>query len=95
MTKEHGEMTKSVVIFESTAARWTKSSRYYYGYVSEEDLGDRCRMTFLIGNLRWFCKWLMMYGKEVEIESPPALKDTMEELIEELALHYSTAPVLK
>ena len=91
LTKEHGEMTKTVVVFESTSARYAKYSRYYYGHVSEEDHGDRCRMTFLVANLRSFCRWLMMYGKGVEIESPAALKETMEELIEELTSHHAAA----
>lgn len=88
LTKEHGDMMKVVVSFETNTARYTQSSRYYYGFVSEEDLGDRCRMTFLIGNMRSFCRWLMMYGKDAEIESPDELKETMGEMVEELLNHY-------
>ena len=36
----------------------------------------------------------MTYGTGVEIVSPDTLKDTMEEMLEELSLHYSVA-VLK
>ena len=89
--KAHGDMTKVVITFDATASRYAKHSRYYYGYVSEEDLGDKCRMTFLVGNLHSFCRWLMMYGKSVEIESPNELRDIMEELVEELSKHYSAS----
>jgi predicted DNA-binding transcriptional regulator YafY len=91
LAKAHDDMVKAVVIFEKSVSRYSKNSRYYYGYVSEEDLGDKCRMTFLVANLGSFCRWLMMYGKAVEIESPPAMKETMEELVEELAVHYRTS----
>ena len=89
LMKAHDDMVKVVVVFDRAAARYTKSARYYYGFVSEEDLGEKCRLTFLIANLRSFCRWLMMFGRSVEIESPDALKETMEELIEELRAHYT------
>ena len=91
LTKDHEDMTKVVILFDSSASRYAKNSRFYYGYVSEEETGDKCRMTFLVGNLRSFCRWLMMFGKSVEIESTPALKEIMDELIEELSVHYSTS----
>jgi hypothetical protein len=37
---------------------------------------------------------LLMYGSNVEIESPDKLKETMEELVEELTIHYRST-VLK
>ena len=94
LMKAHEDMTKVVILFDATVSRYTKNARYYYGFVSEEDLGEKCRMTFLIANLRSFCRWLMMYGKSVEIESPVILKETMEELVEELNVHYGSG-VLK
>jgi predicted DNA-binding transcriptional regulator YafY len=94
LMKAHDDMIKVVVLLEKSASQYAKSARYYYGFVSEEDLGEKCRMTFLIGNMRSFCRWLMMFGKAVEIEGPQELKDTMEELVEELVTHYSST-VLK
>ena len=88
LMKAHDDMVKVVIIFDKPVTSYTKSARYYYGFVSEEDLGDKCRLTFLIANLRTFCRWLMMFGKSVEIESPDALKETMDELVEELRTHY-------
>ena len=88
--KDHGDVTKVVILFDGTASRYAKFARYYYGYVSEEDIGDKCRMTFLVGNLRWFCKWLLTYGKAVEIETPNELRDIMEELVDELSAHYAS-----
>ncbi|MEX2233374.1 MAG: YafY family protein [Cyclobacteriaceae bacterium] len=94
LTKAHEDMAKVVITFDKSVSRYTKNARYYYGFVSEEDLGDRCRMTFLVANMRSFCRWLMMYGSAVELESPPELKEIMEELVEELSVHYGSS-VLK
>lgn len=94
LMKAHDDMIKVVIVMEKSASHYTKNARYYYGFVSEEDLGDKCRMTFLIASLPPFCRWLMMFGKAVEIEGPPELKETMEELVEELAIHYGSS-VLK
>jgi len=90
LTKAHEDMTKVVVVFDMNVTSYAKNARYYYGYVSEENLGDRCRMTFLVGNLRSFCRWLMMFGKSADIESPNELRDTMGELVEELVSHYTS-----
>ncbi len=90
LTREHGEVTQVVISFDRIAADWAKHARYYYGFVSEEDLGDRCRMTFLAEHPRTFCKWLITFGSAVEIESPENLRETVEDLIDELAHHYGS-----
>lgn len=95
LTREHDDMEKVVIVFDASVSKYARSARYYYGFVSEEDLGDRCRMTFLAGNLRSFCRWLMMFGKAVQIEHPSELRDIMEELIEDLSMHYSSLGMLK
>jgi predicted DNA-binding transcriptional regulator YafY len=82
------EMEKVVVSFDRKTANYTKSSRVYYGFVSEEEKDDRCHMTFLTGSLRSFGRWLMIYGSGVEIESPDTLRAVMEEMVEELVVHY-------
>jgi predicted DNA-binding transcriptional regulator YafY len=94
LTAAHQDMERATVTFDKSVSSYLKNARYYYGYVSEEDLGDRCRMTFLIASMGSFCRWLLMYGSAVEIESPDKLKETMEEMVEELAAHYRSS-VLK
>jgi predicted DNA-binding transcriptional regulator YafY len=95
LMQAHDGMERVVVLFDRSAAKYAHNSRYYYGFVSEEEVEDKYRMTFLTGNMRSFCRWLMMYGKSVEIESPASLKEIMEELVEELSAHYSLGAVLK
>ncbi len=88
LMQAHEDMIKVVVSFERSVSHYVKNARYYYGYVTEEDLEGRCHMSFLIVNMRSFCRWLLMYGTAVEIESPEALRQTMEEMVEEVSQHY-------
>jgi predicted DNA-binding transcriptional regulator YafY len=90
LTQAHQDMEKAIVCFDKSVTKYVKHARLYYGFVSEEDLGDKCRMTFLIHGTRSFCRWLLMYGNAVEIEGPDRLKETMEEMVEELVAHYRT-----
>jgi predicted DNA-binding transcriptional regulator YafY len=88
LMQTHQEMEKVVVSFEKSVSKYLRNSKYFYGFVSEEELDDRIRMTFLVGSFKSFCRWLLMYGSAVELESPEKLRETMEELIDELTIHY-------
>jgi predicted DNA-binding transcriptional regulator YafY len=92
LMQAHEDMEKVVVSFEKAASKYLRNTRYYYGFVSEEDVADRCRMTFLAGNMKSFCRWLLMFGSGVEIHSPDKLRETMDDLVEEVYQHYK-APV--
>ena len=94
LQRTHEEMTEVFVLFDKNISNYVKHSRYFYGFVSEEELDDHIRMRFLVASFRYFCKWLLMYGSEVEIESPEKAKETMEELVGELSNHYRSS-VLK
>lgn len=94
LMQAHQDMEKVVVSFDHSVSKYLKNVKYYYGFVSEEELPDRVRMTFLIGNYKSFCRWLVMYGNAVELESPEKLRVTMEELVDELTAHYKS-PVLQ
>ena len=91
LEQAHRDMEKVVVSFDKTVAPYTKSSRYYYGFVSEEEINDRCSMTFLTWSLRSFGRWLLMYGNAVQVESPEKMQELMEEMVEELSVHYRSS----
>jgi predicted DNA-binding transcriptional regulator YafY len=94
LTQAHQDMEKVTVLFDKTVSKYVKHARYYYGFVSEEEVDEKCRMTFLIGSLRSFGRWLLMYGSAVEIESPDKLKEVMDEMVEELVRHYKNSEVV-
>lgn len=91
LARSHGEMQKVSILFDRSVVKFLRHAKYFYGFVSEEDVDDRVRMTFLAANLHGFCRWLLMYGNAVEIESPAHVREMMGQLAEDLALHYKSA----
>jgi predicted DNA-binding transcriptional regulator YafY len=83
------DLKKAIVIFDKSIFQ---HRRYMYGYVSEDDLGDRVRMTFLVENFSWLSRYLLSFGKAVEIQEPEELTDLLAGLVEELQGHYLGTP---
>jgi predicted DNA-binding transcriptional regulator YafY len=88
IVQSNREMQSVVVVFERNAARFVGRMKYIYGFVSEEDLGEKTRMTFLTAYTKGIARWLLMFGSEVEIESPDTVKEIVVELVDELREHY-------
>lgn len=82
------EVEKVVVLFDRSVVRYIGNTKYHYGFVSEEDCDDRVRMTFLTSFMHSLCRWLLMYGNHIEIEFSDKAKEKMNELVEELSVHY-------
>lgn len=82
------ELQEVVVIFQKNVKRYLREQKYYYGVVSEEDLGDRIRMKFLVSHPLMLLRWLLMFTDAVCIESPDSAKTRMQEMVTELAGHY-------
>lgn len=86
LMQTHRELQTAVVVLDKSIFRYR---RYIYGFVSEEDLGDRVRMTFLVDNFDWLARWLLSFGNAATIEQPEQLKEILAALAEELHEHYS------
>lgn len=82
------DVQQIVLVFDKPLDGYMIKAKHYYGFVSQEDLGDRVRMTFMNSSLRYFCKGILMQGAQVEIESPEEARVIMRELVEELTEHY-------
>jgi predicted DNA-binding transcriptional regulator YafY len=85
LMQSHQELQKATVILDKSIFRYR---RYIYGFVSEEDIGSRVRMTFLVDNFNWLARWLLSFGNAVEVEQPDTLRDMLADLAEELHEHY-------
>ncbi len=82
------EMKSASVLFDRKEAKFVINSRHYFGFVSEEELEGQLRMKFMTSDFQMIARWLLSYGRGVEIESPGELKTLMIELVEELQDHY-------
>lgn len=82
---------EAVIVCSSMIARMMGDQKYYIGYVSETKLEDgRYRMKFVTPYYNYLAKWLMMFGKEVEIESPSELQGLAATFAKELLEHHSS-----
>jgi predicted DNA-binding transcriptional regulator YafY len=91
LMQAHGDMQKVVVLFDHSIAKYLRNAKYYYGFVSEEETQDGVRMTFLVGSLNYFCRWLLSYGTKVDLESPDSLREMMDTVLDELNAHYKSS----
>lgn len=84
MSRSSAGLIPAVVVFGKEGLR----GRPLYGSVRETDLGDSIRAEFLLDNLDWMARWLLMFGTQVEIETPDELKQHVAMLIDELREHH-------
>ena len=82
------EMQSATVLFEKKEALYVSNSKHYFGFISEEEVEGQLRMKFLTADMQLLARWLLSYGKGVEIESPDELKNIIQGLVEELQAHY-------
>ena len=77
------------------ASRFMGEQKYFQGFVEERKIGkDQIEMKFVVPYYEYFARWMLMYGTQIKIVSPPDLQDLVHHLIEELAEHHG-APVSK
>jgi predicted DNA-binding transcriptional regulator YafY len=81
------DLIRVVVVFEKSGLR----GQQLYGCISQEDLGERIRCEFLLDNLDYMTRWLLMFGTSVTIEQPEELKERMTQLSKQLYAHYQIA----
>ena len=74
----------------SLVARLMGDQKYYMGFVEEVRLDENTfRMKFVTPHYNYFARWLMMFGKEIEIESPSELQGIIATYAKELMEHHS------
>jgi len=88
-----GEVQSVSIRFNKSVARYISDQKYYYGYIKEEAHEEYIEMTFMVGSLEYFARWLIVFGAEVDIIEPKGLKDEMVKIVEELNEHYKTESI--
>lgn len=87
---------EAIVRTSATVARFMGEQKYYMGFVEEKKLEDgRYEMKFVTPSYDYFARWLMMYGKEVSIESPSELMGLAATFASELMTHHQAAFLTK
>ncbi|HLZ16941.1 MAG TPA: YafY family protein [Cyclobacteriaceae bacterium] len=88
LQQANAEMKTAVILFDKKEARYVNNSRHYFGFVSEEEIDGQVRMKFLTADFQMIARWILSYGRGIEIESPDELRNIVLGLVEELQEHY-------
>lgn len=88
--REEQDLIEVVVQFDQEMIRYMGDQKCYRGWVSEEEIDDGVKMTFLTSSVEYFARWLMTWGKGVTVHQPKQLKKRVRELSEELYRHHSS-----
>jgi len=77
---EQKQLQKVVIEVDIQIVKYFGEQKYYNGFVSEEVLGDKVRMTFLSGSLKGFARWFMLFGQQAKIIEPLQLNDLVADI---------------
>ena len=78
------ELEQVTVRFPKAEAALIKTTRYYYGYIGEEENGDYMDLNFVVNDFEYFTRWLMMYADVAEIITPEKPKEIFSNLIKKV-----------
>ncbi|MGL1903185.1 MAG: YafY family transcriptional regulator [Fibrobacterales bacterium] len=82
-------LEKAVLTIKSSDASMMDSSKYYFGYHSEERKGATTELTFYTSDFTYFAHWVISFTNRVSIVSPSSLLTKVRGLALELSDHYS------
>ncbi|MEY4930138.1 MAG: hypothetical protein RI909_862 [Bacteroidota bacterium] len=82
--RSNANLVRVVAVFEKSGLHGQK----LYGSISQEDLGDKIRSEFLLDNLDYMSRWLLMFGNTVTIEQPEELKEMLARQAKQLYHHH-------
>lgn len=81
-------LEEAVVWVHKGAAVFMQEQKYSWGFISEETHGKYIKMTFMTQHFESMGRWLLTYGKHIQVESPLKLQEMMRTLTNELIEHY-------
>ena len=63
-------------------------SKYWYGFLAEEDTGDQVRMQFSNSDLRGFAIWMLNTGSHAQVEFPLELQEIVTDYVDDMIKTY-------
>jgi predicted DNA-binding transcriptional regulator YafY len=85
-TSSAQQLDTVILRIHKTVSRYIVTEKYYYGFVSEEIVGEEIQMTFLTASLEGIARWFLMFGDKAIIIEPLALKEKIARLIHDISV---------
>jgi predicted DNA-binding transcriptional regulator YafY len=74
-----------VLLIDKHILPYFGDQKYYNGFVSQKDVGDKVEMTFLSASLNGFARWYMHFGDNADIVSPPELREIVRNVLNNIS----------
>lgn len=75
------ELTNVTLQLDEPTAVFIQHIKYFYGFVSEELMDGKTEMDFLVNDLHYFGRWLLMFADGAEVVRPAELKSVLHDLL--------------
>lgn len=85
--KENELLEVSISVSKKTAQQ-LQTSKYYFGFVEQDEKGTEVIMRFAVNNYKDFGKWLLTLGNKIRIVKPDEMHSVMQKLVDELCDYY-------
>jgi predicted DNA-binding transcriptional regulator YafY len=79
------ELQTVVLSVDKSILKYFGDQKYYNGFVSQKEVGDKVEMTFLSASLNGFARWYMHFGEHADIIEPQQLKDIIKDALTAIA----------
>ncbi len=80
--KDEGPRTKIRILVDPSVAKYIKSGRKYYGFVSERPMGNWVEMTFMCRESEHgFVRWYLMFADCAKILEPESIKRQLADIL--------------
>lgn len=73
------DLTQVIIRVDKKALPYLEAQKYYSGFVSQKEIGDKVEMVFLSSSLSAFAHWYLTFGTHAEIVEPAKLKEKVRE----------------
>lgn len=77
-TSKEKELHTIVILVEKDVLKYLGEQKFYNGFVSQKELGNKVEMTFLTESLGGFARWYMLFGECAEIVTPAKLVEIVK-----------------
>jgi predicted DNA-binding transcriptional regulator YafY len=77
------------LLFDKDVLSQINQAKYYFGFIEENDRGDKIEMSFLANSEDYIGKWILSLLDKVEITEPESLKRTVSSYVKKLQKKYN------
>lgn len=79
------ELHTIILLVDKKIIKYFGDQKFYNGFISQKDAGDKVEMTFLTASLNGFARWYMLFGDNADIVIPQALKVIVSDILSSIS----------